>query len=222
MPLYQWKINNINIGTNSPTYSSNTFTNGDSINVVLTSDTLCLAVDTAVSNKIKVTVNSLPLVYLGIDTTITTIDTIVLDAGIFDTYFWSDSSILQTMEVPGSIGVGNYLYSVTVTDSNLCSNSDTIEVIVNSPSTDIKENDLFNISIYPSPTKGIVNININNSIQNNLQIEVINLTGKVIYKEQLNNKAVKRQINLAEYSKGIYFIKITNDKESFIKKVVVE
>lgn len=43
-PIYQWQRNGLNVGTNSPVYSSfGTFLNGEIINVTLTSNALCAA-----------------------------------------------------------------------------------------------------------------------------------------------------------------------------------
>jgi len=56
-PLYQWKKNGSNIGTNSPLYSTNGLNNGDIINCVLTSSITCLIPNTATSNSIIMTVN---------------------------------------------------------------------------------------------------------------------------------------------------------------------
>jgi gliding motility-associated-like protein len=56
-PIYQWKINGINAGTNSPTFTSSTLNNNDRVEVVMTSNATCVqpAIDT--SNQIIMTVN---------------------------------------------------------------------------------------------------------------------------------------------------------------------
>ena len=52
-PMYQWKINGVNVGTNSPTFTSSTLTVGDQVSVVLTSNANpCLTSSVAVSNTI--------------------------------------------------------------------------------------------------------------------------------------------------------------------------
>ena len=53
-PVYQWKVNGVNVGTNSPTYSYIP-ANGDSIRCVLTSSEQCAA-NTAISNKVTMMV----------------------------------------------------------------------------------------------------------------------------------------------------------------------
>ncbi|MDO9255859.1 MAG: T9SS type A sorting domain-containing protein [Bacteroidales bacterium] len=57
-PSYQWKINNSNVGTNSPTFTSSTLNNGDKIKCVTTSSLSCAAGNPATSNVITVSVSA--------------------------------------------------------------------------------------------------------------------------------------------------------------------
>src|SRR5436190_6957407 len=56
-PVYQWMKNGIPVGSNSSTYSDNTFQNGDVVNVTMVSNGTCLTTSTAVSNSITLSVN---------------------------------------------------------------------------------------------------------------------------------------------------------------------
>jgi len=56
MPVYQWKVNGLNIGTNNASFSYNP-TNGDVVTCVLTSNILCASGNPAISNAITMTVN---------------------------------------------------------------------------------------------------------------------------------------------------------------------
>ncbi len=108
---------------NGPGVSGNSFNpslvSAGSINISYTyfnSSTFC----NGAYNQ-STTVYQLPNVDLGQDQSICLDGSIVLDAGQFDTYLWSDASALQTLEVTQS---GEY--SVTVEGAGGCSNSDTI------------------------------------------------------------------------------------------------
>ncbi len=59
-PTYQWKINGSNVGTNSPTFTSTTFSNSDMITVVMTSSATCATGSPATSNLITMSVNPIP------------------------------------------------------------------------------------------------------------------------------------------------------------------
>jgi hypothetical protein len=56
-PSFQWKLNGVNVGTNSNSYSNNALTNGDVVTVVMTSSLACASPATAVSNGVTMSVN---------------------------------------------------------------------------------------------------------------------------------------------------------------------
>lgn len=82
------------------------------------------------SDTVNVTINAIPVVNLGADTTqcggSVTLDAMNPGAG----YLWNDSTTAQTL-VAGSAGT----YYVTVTDSNGCSASDSVNVMINANPT---------------------------------------------------------------------------------------
>lgn len=57
-PVYQWKVNGINVGTNNSVYTTNTFTSASLVTCILTSNAVCSSPLTASSSVISVTVNS--------------------------------------------------------------------------------------------------------------------------------------------------------------------
>jgi hypothetical protein len=57
-PIYQWAINGISVGINSPTFSSTTLNNGDIVSVLITSNNVCANPNSASSNSIVMSVNS--------------------------------------------------------------------------------------------------------------------------------------------------------------------
>ena len=57
-PVYQWKKDGVNVGTNSISYSDNTLTTGNQITCVMTSNAVCVTGSPATSNIITMTVNA--------------------------------------------------------------------------------------------------------------------------------------------------------------------
>lgn len=57
-PVYQWKVNGTNVGTNSTTYSTSSLVNGDVVTCVMTSNQAGVTGNPATSNAITMTVNS--------------------------------------------------------------------------------------------------------------------------------------------------------------------
>ena len=78
-------------------------------------------------DTITISINTLPSINLGNDTTICEGESITLDAGPSLSWNWSDASSLQTLLV-NDAGV----YWVQIIDANSCINRDSIEVTLNS------------------------------------------------------------------------------------------
>jgi gliding motility-associated-like protein len=119
----------LNAGNLGSTYLWNDGSNGQYLTVYTTSTYTVTVTDTASqctgTGSVNITFNTLPVVSIGTDTSFCS-GSLMLDAGNTGaTYLWSDSSIGQTLAV-SSTG----LYSVTVTNSNRCSASDTRLVTV--------------------------------------------------------------------------------------------
>ena len=57
-PSYQWKLNGVNVGTNSATYTTTTLANNDAVTVELTSNATCPTGSPATSNSILMIVNT--------------------------------------------------------------------------------------------------------------------------------------------------------------------
>ncbi len=81
-PLYQWKKNNVNVGTNSTVYSDNGLLNGDQVTCTMTSNATCPTGSPFTSSAITTTVN--PLLPVSVSITATPSDTVC--AGISVTY----------------------------------------------------------------------------------------------------------------------------------------
>jgi gliding motility-associated-like protein len=55
-PVFQWRLNGANTGTNSTTYTSNTLVSGDVVTCVMTSDAGCVVPATVTSNSLSINV----------------------------------------------------------------------------------------------------------------------------------------------------------------------
>ena len=56
-PSYQWKVNGVNSGSNSATFTTSTLTNGQIVTCVLTSNAPCISPTTGTSNALTMSVN---------------------------------------------------------------------------------------------------------------------------------------------------------------------
>lgn len=106
-PTYQWKKNGGNVGTNSSTYTSATWANGDIITCQLTGSATC-GVSTVNSNSITITVSALVTPTVAISTPATTIcsgssatfTASITNGGSAPTYIWQVNG--NTMSTSGA------------------------------------------------------------------------------------------------------------------------
>jgi hypothetical protein len=75
-----------------------------------------------------------------------------------------------------------------------------------------------NISVYPNPTTGELQIKTSGLV-GELEYQVFNVLGQMLKKDILNNES----LNLSSLSENIYFIKVTeiNTNKSLVKKIVL-
>lgn len=85
--------------------------------------------------------------------------------------------------------------------------------------TNIKEEKevLVEFNIYPNPSNGVFIITHNYKTVN---IEITDITGKYMYKGKniINNF----EINIRDFKSGIYFMRLTNKKNSIVKKIILK
>jgi len=232
-PSYQWKLNGGNVGTNSSTYSNSNLFNGNQVNCVMTSNANCANPTTATSNTITINVTSniqasisisvspSNIINQGDNATFTATNTNSVPSPF---YQWKLNNI--------NVGTNSNIYS----NSNLL-NGDQIKCILSSSSscvtgspatsntitmtitTGISDFDFNNeIKIYPNPVKNKLIVQFENF--KNFEIKLVNVLGKEIYNQKISNE--KTEINLSEYSKGIYFLIVDTEEGIFRKKIFVQ
>lgn len=128
-PIFQWKKNGIQVGVNSNTYLDSTLVHGDVISCVLTSNATCVSTKQVTSNSLPITVYSDPIVILDKNSSLCEGSSRTLNAGAFSTYRWNTGSNDRSITID-KIG----LYSVTVTDNNGCTGTDSVNISTLLPS----------------------------------------------------------------------------------------
>ena len=132
-PLYQWKLNNINVGTNSNSFTSASLFNNDVVKVILHSSSSCATPDSAISNSIAMTVTAAATAHAGNDTSICAGSSIQLQGSGGTTYSWSPASGLSNPNIANPIAtpLNTTSYILTVSNGPTCSAKDTVVLMVN-------------------------------------------------------------------------------------------
>lgn len=82
-------------------------------------------------------------------------------------------------------------------------------------SLEVPEQEFDNVSIFPNPTNGILNINIKE--QENVSYQITNLIGQIIFSGTISKY---EKIDMSLYSEGIYNIIFTIDNIPVSKKII--
>jgi len=106
-----------------------------------------------------------------------------------------DDSVIFTIETNG----GNINYIIKA----------------NAVNTFVSSIDNDKIKIFPNPSNGIFSINL----EDTKQIQVYNSVGKLVLSKLFTQQ--NNSINLSNYKKGIYFLKINGSKTNFVKKLIL-
>lgn len=135
----------------------------------------------------------------------------------------------------GFFSGGNYTVSVTVAEMTM------VETFIQTnnmltqgfqqafpPYVSIEENNLpaGDVSVYPNPTNGQLNISYNATTDGEYLISIFNIVGQVVYKQSYSNGVGLNtvRIDLSKFMQGVYmlelsFIKLNNKENSSIHKI---
>ena len=105
---------------------------------------------------------------------------------------------------------GDYAAIVTLgncTDTSDCATVNTIG---------LEENHKDLLSLYPNPSSGLFNL----VLSNDAQVEITDLTGKVILNQ--NYTSGSHKIDLSNYSDGAYMLKVVGNGVVRIAKIIKE
>jgi hypothetical protein len=129
----------------------------------------------------------------------------------FDTIagtFAGTPSIIETLNI-----------RVTVTDTAGASASTNFKIMVNNPvSINQINGKREGVMIFPNPTSGLINISFDVFSGKSAIAEIRNPEGKIILIKSFENKM---SIDLTGNPRGIYIIKLLNDREMIVRKVAL-
>ncbi|MDD2278083.1 MAG: T9SS type A sorting domain-containing protein [Bacteroidales bacterium] len=139
---------------------------------------------------------------------------VVADLGIDDVTDASGQLVIADVEA------GTYTYTVTkdgyvAFDGNFEVVDQDLDVSVSLTPTSIntiKDN----LQIFPNPSNGQFTIKVGN----NYYLEVMDITGKVVYTQELTN--AKSNINLSNQAAGVYLIRLTNNQKTINHKIIIK
>jgi len=79
----------------------------------------------------------------------------------------------------------------------------------------INDSNPLDLTVYPNPSSGVFNIQSN--VQN-IEYTLINIQGQTLD----NGEILHKQVDFSKFGQGVYFLQLTNDKNSLVKRIVIK
>ena len=153
------------------------------------------------------------------DTLICLGDSVFLNAGGgYNSYQWSTTATSQSISVnqTGQIWVN-------VTDVNQCAIDDTVEVntqvCVGIPETDFPGN----LTVYPNPANDFLRFKMQGDLEYDTCINLFGMDGRSSFQHtvQKGQNLSNFMIDTGDFSEGFYLLKISNEKNLLVTKIVI-
>ena len=130
--------------------------------------------------------------------------------------------------------VDETVYTETVVTYKVTSKSDSTNsdsyTFVTRRAADISVNsielDLSDVTIYPNPTDGIVNISFKGMSNDSYTLSVMNVLGELVYTNILEansgNNTVESKLDFRDLQKGAYFVTLSNGEEVKTERLTIK
>ena len=209
---YQWQFNGTPItGATNSVYAASS---SGSYNVVITDAQLC----TATSNSVTVSTVIAPVVTLQLGTTTGCVGAAIdlsggsPEGGLFQGVGVSNNTFL-------SLNAGAFPITYTYTDQNGCSGTatDEIQAVI---CTGLEANRTNEIRLFPNPAQNVITLELNGSQVRSA--EILDLSGRVMHLESVQNPNGSIQFNVAALANGSYVVRCVLQDETFSTKRFVK
>ena len=78
------------------------------------------------------------------------------------------------------------------------------------------------VNIYPNPAEDVLNVSLSGKLRGNVSITMTDAVGRVVNTKQVSKmqSGLVEYFNIANYSRGVYFVRIDTDEGSLLRKIV--
>ncbi|NDW11048.1 TIM-barrel domain-containing protein [Dysgonomonas sp. 520] len=131
---------------------------------------------------------------------------------------WGEAEGLSGIAKLTTGGKPNITFTISAEDNYTIRFNDlTLEYSISNAETSINEVPFYNTSIYPNPVNNLLNIY---SEEGTGVVEIFNISGQKMLEQTISQKLTA--IDAASFIKGIYFVKIGNEKGIQVHKLLKE
>jgi predicted deacylase len=241
-PVYQWKKNGVNVGTNSNVYVVDTaLKNNDSIYCTLTSNAVCATISTVKSNQVKMTVNKpvTPTILIAASPSTSvckgskvTFTAAITNGGTSPVYQWKKNGInvgtnSSAYVIDTALKNGDSIYCV-LTSNAACAapaKSNGIKMIVNNclrltagnniQSSAMQEIKELSLTATPNPFSSEVRLTIISPVSVKAVVLITAMTGQTVFKQDvlLNRGTNMISVKSATWAAGTYYAQVGTNAE---------
>ena len=182
------------------------------------------------TDDVKVTVGEIKIsnppptvAFAGDDISICLGESVTLEGSGGATYTWSTGANQKNIEVNPT---RTTVFTLITTNKGLTTTDSVVVSVENcniSSAPDTPEDTLNEISVYPNPSAGVLNISTG-STQKELNLVLISSSGRIVYSDKMNtgqDGGIPKQIDLSKFAKGIYFVRLSNASRNIVKKIIL-
>jgi hypothetical protein len=78
------------------------------------------------------------------------------------------------------------------------------------------------LKVYPNPTSDKITINITNQSFVDVKLQLINISGQIIYYKELNDiQNHNEEVDVTSFAKGIYYLKVNDGNKIKFEKIII-
>jgi len=226
-PHYQWLKNNVNVGGNSNTYTTNAIANGDSVVCVVTSNAACLATTNGTSKALKFTVTATAPIQpsnIGGLKTVTAGQTNInysVDDITGATFNWAFPAGVNIVSGQGkrkiTVNWGSAPGTISVTANNICGASTPSQAnvtIAGSFTATVGETNASvitnNLRFYPNPVTNKVSVEFTAGIEGKYEAQLVNTLGQLLQSKAAITVKGKNTVSfeMGGYASAMYYVRL--------------
>lgn len=108
-------------------------------------------------------------------------------------------------------------------NENDCEDEDEIMITFENCTGITSISDNFSLMIYPNPAKSVLNITLNGSSES-VEYSLLNYQGQMVYSKTIGhlNGSAEDQIQLGEFTSGIYYLRLNTADDVIIRKIIIQ
>ncbi len=175
------------------------------------------------SYELKVLISSeLGVLFDDIDDSSLELEVMEEGADILPSWAVYENDTLYCTPMIEDMGCSNIV--VTAIDGEGATVSDTFQICVEGYPLaigDLDDGGLLNVELYPNPTQGEAVVHINSSEIEDIEIAVMDISGRMVMRKQYSGEQTIR-IDMSGKVSGMYFIRLTLDGKQVIKKLILD